>query len=395
MRPRVKQTSAMLLGLMLGSWSVCAWPQAEQQQATNSAEQQAKTNDAEVMWRNAAKAHPMDPIPLANLGLLEARKGHYPQAIALYRKAMALQPSLPGLRLNMGLAYFKNSQFKEAIQMFAPLLKGEAAGSQEAQRLTFLMGMSHYGLGEYKAAAADLKEAADNDPQNLPLLLTLAHSCLLSEQYPCVVDTYHRMVLLDAKSAEADMLVGEALDEMKDLPGATKEFRAAVEANPKEPNVHFGLGYLLWKQVQYPEAAKEFQAELENTPHYTQATLYLADCYIRMDRMDEAKPLLLEVVKENPGLYMGRVDMGIVYAAMGDNEEAVREFKAATRLEPDEVNAHMRLGRLYRSMGQTAEAEKEFDIAKGLNEATNEGLSHVLKNGAEKRAGDGAGAKHP
>ena len=395
MRPMLKQTSAMVLVLALGSWSVRAWPQGEQQQTTSPAEQQAKANDSEATWRNAAKAHPLDPIPLANLGLLEARRGHYAQAIVLYRKAMALQPTLPGLRLNMGLAYFKNSQFREAILIFNPLLKNEAPGSEEAQRLTFLIGMSHYGLGEYKAAATDLKEAADNDPQNLPLLLTLAHSCLLSEQYPCVVDTYHRVVLLDAKSAEADMLVGEALDEMKDLLGATKEFRAAVEANPKEPNVHFGLGYLLWKQVQYPEAAKEFQAELENNPHYTQATLYLADCYIRMDRTEEAKPLLQGVVKENPGLYMGRVDMGIVYAAVGENEEAMREFKAATRLEPNEVNAHMRLGRLYRSMGRTAEAEKEFDLAKGLIEATNEGLSHVLKNGSQKRTGVRTGGDGP
>lgn len=62
------------------------------------------------------------------------------------------------------------------------------------------------------------------------------------------------------------MLVGEALDEMKDTTGATQEFRAAVQANPKEPNAHFGLGYLLWKQMLYHEAAQEFQAELDNTP---------------------------------------------------------------------------------------------------------------------------------
>ena len=41
------------------------------------------------------------------------------------------------------------------------------------------------------------------------------------------------------------MLAGEALDEMKDKAGATQQFRAAVKADPKEPNVHFGLGYLL------------------------------------------------------------------------------------------------------------------------------------------------------
>ena len=38
---------------------------------------------------------------------------------------------------------------------------------------------------------------------------------------------------LDAESAEADMLAGEALDEMKDRNGAIEQFRAAIKVNPK------------------------------------------------------------------------------------------------------------------------------------------------------------------
>ena len=41
---------------------------------------------------------------------------------------------------------------------------------------------------------------------------------------------------MNAESAEADMLAGEALDEMNDHAGATQQFRAAVKANPQEPN---------------------------------------------------------------------------------------------------------------------------------------------------------------
>ena len=122
--------------------------------------------------------------------------------------------------------------------------------------------------------------------------MTLAHSCLWSKQYPCVLDAFHQIVALNAESAEAYMLMGEALDEMKDTVGAIREFRAAVKANPKEPNVHFGLGYLLWTKGQYPEAAAEFQAELDNDPQHLQAMLYLADAKMQMNQPDEARPLL-------------------------------------------------------------------------------------------------------
>ena len=62
------------------------------------------------------------------------------------------------------------------------------------------------------------------------------------------------------------MLAGEAEDELGNRDGAIKQFRAAVKAEPRQPDVHFGLGYLLWIKRQYEEAANEPKAELANNP---------------------------------------------------------------------------------------------------------------------------------
>jgi tetratricopeptide (TPR) repeat protein len=290
---------------------------------------------------------------------------------------------MPGLRLNLGLALFKDGQDKEALEIFDSLLRSQPPASPETQRLTLLVGMSHYGLGEYKAAVPYLQRSSELDAQNLSLLLALAHSCLLSKQYQCVLDAYHRIIAQNAESAEADMLVGETLDEMGDLDDAVREFRAAVKANPKEPNVHFGLGYLLWKQFQYPEAAREFQAELDNNPGYTQPMLYLADSEVRMGHEAEALPSLESVVRLHPGISMGHLDLGIVYADAGQMEKALLEFKMAEAIKPNDVTVHMRLGRLYKSMGKGDEAKKEFDTASGLNTAAREGLVTVLSKGPD------------
>jgi len=293
---------------------------------------------------------------------------------------MALDPAMPRLRFNLGLAYFKQGEYKEALQQFNPLLKSEPPGSDEAHRLTVLAGMSHFGLGEYAAATPYLKQAAERDAQNLPLLLTLAHSCLLSQQYQCVLDAFHRIVALNPDSAEAHVLAGEALDEMKEPVGAIRELRAAVAANPKEPSVHFALGYLLWTQGQTQEAAQQFHAELENDPEHAQAMLYLADADIQMNRLEDARPLLEKVVSINPANAMGHLDLGIVYTESGRNEDALRQLKQAAALKPDDVNAHYRLGRLYRSMGKTVEARVEFDKSKSLNKTADDALIKVMSN---------------
>jgi tetratricopeptide (TPR) repeat protein len=346
-------------------------------------EQQGKLSEAAKAWSSLAKTYPNNPEPYAQLGLLEARQEHYKEAVPLYRKALAIKPNVPGLRLDLALALFKSGDLKGAIPEFTALLKKAPADSPEAQRYTILLGMAHYGLAQYAEAVPYLKAAAARDAQNLPMRLALAHSCLWSKQLKCVMDVYHEILNLNAESAEADMLAGEALDEMKDNEGSTKMFRAARAANPKEPNVHFGLGYLLWTQKQYPEAAKEFQAELANDPAHSQATLYLGDTYLQLNKPEEARPLLEKAVKLDPKLWLGDLDLGIMDSDAGRNEEALRELQAAARLQDRDVNVHWRLARLYRTLGRKDEAKAEFDKASKLNKAADEELYKKIANGRQ------------
>jgi tetratricopeptide (TPR) repeat protein len=363
---------------MSAACSGVVFAQEDPVQAARTLEQQGKIQEAEAAWKNLAKRYPRSPEPLAEVGLLEAKQEHYPEAIAWYQKAMAINPQMPRLRFNIGLAYFKEGEYREALQQFDPLLQKEPRDSDEAQRLTLLMGMSHYGLEEFAAATPYLKQAAESDPQNLSLLLTLAHSCLLSNQYQCVMDEFHRIMAINPDSAEAHMLAGEALDEMKEPAEAMREFRAAVQANPRQPNVHFGLGYLLWTQGQASEAAQEFQAELANDPEQFQSMLYLADSEIQMNRMDDARQLLEKVVKTDPGSPMAHLDLGIVYSETGRNEDALRQLKMAVALKPNDTKAHWRLARLYRAMGKTAEANAELSKTKNINETADEDLLKAM-----------------
>lgn len=359
---------------------------AELRQNALALKQQGKNAEAETAWRALGKLRPADPEPYAQIALIEARQQHYKEAIPLYRKALAMDPRMAALRLNLGLALFKDGQLKEAIPEFTELLKSAQPGSPEAQRLDILIGMGHYGLAQYPQAIPYLRTAAANDPSNLPLRLALAHSCLWSKQFQCVLDVYREILNLNAESAEADMLAGEALDEMKDNAGSTKMFRAAVAANPKEPQVHFALGYVLWTQKQYPEAATQFQAELANDPGHAQSMLYLGDAYLQLNKPDEARPWLEKAVKQDPSQWLGNLDLGIIDSDAGQNEKALHELEIAARLNPDDVNVHWRLARLYRTMGRKEDARAEFAKASALNKQADETLYEKIANG-RKRTG--------
>ncbi|MGA9668515.1 MAG: tetratricopeptide repeat protein [Terracidiphilus sp.] len=386
---RRADAASRALGLALLVVTVPCWGQTakvpdSQRQTALALEQQWKSAEAEAAWRLCLKGDPANAEPYAHIGLLEARQEHYKEAIPFYRKALTLDPAFSGLHLNLGLALFKGGELKPAIHEFNLLLKAASPGSPEAQRLTILVAMAHYGLNEYAEAVPYLKQAAASDTQNLQLRLALAHSCLWSKQYQCVLDTYHEILTLNAESAEADMLAGEAQDELKDHAGAIEQFRAAEKADPKEPDVHFGLGYLLWGQRRYPEAASEFQAELSNNPNHVQAMIYLADAEMQTGHPEIAEPLLEKAIRIDAERELAHLDLGILYADAGRKEDALRELKEAAKVAPEDVTVHWRLGRLLKTMGKPEEAKAELAKASSITKAADDKLIDKM-NGASKQ----------
>jgi tetratricopeptide (TPR) repeat protein len=359
---------------------------ADHRESAIRLQQAERYTEAEGEWRSYLKAHPQSAEAYANLGLLESRQEHYKEAIPFYRKALVLDSRMSGIRLNLGLAYFKSGAMKEAVEAFTPLLKIYPADSPDHVRVATLIGMAHYSIGEYAAAIPFLRTAANSDPQNIAYRFSLAQSCLSAKQYQCVLDTYQEILKLNAESAAADMLAGQAYDEMKNAAGAIEEFRAAVKADPKWPNAHFGLGYLLWTQNNFDDAAREFQAELANVPNSTQAMTFLADCKIQLGQMKEAQPLVEKAVQLDPDNARAHMDLGIIYQDQDRQADALRELTTAVKLMPQDSNIHWRLARLYQAMGRKEEAKIEFEKTSNLHKAESESIFTQLKAAQERQA---------
>jgi tetratricopeptide (TPR) repeat protein len=366
-------TSQLCLSQQDGRPGQKTTPSSIEIQRALALEAQAKYPEAQAAWETVVKVQPQNGQAYAHLGLLEARQEHYPEAIAFYRKAQALDPAIPQLNLDLGLALFKSGSFRDAAKLFEAELKKHPKSS-DIQKLTALAAMSHYGAHDYGAAIPYLREAVAADSRNLALLLTLAHCLLWTKQLDATMEVFKEILTIDPDSAEADMIAGEALDQKGDNAGAVQEFRAAVQANPKEPNAHFGLAYLLWTQKKFDEAIPEFQAELENDPKNNQAMIYLGDSYVRQDRFDLGKAMLEKAARYQTSDPLIHLDLGIASMETGDNDVALRELNKTVALEPDNVAAHFRLATLYRSMGKKDEAKVEFAKANTLNKKRNDSL---------------------
>ncbi|HKD60839.1 MAG TPA: tetratricopeptide repeat protein [Terracidiphilus sp.] len=328
-------------------------------------EQSGQNAEAESAWSAILSADPRNAEALAHMGLLEARQQHLETAIGYYRRAAAIDPDRPGLQMNLGLALFKAAQFPDAIQSFSSEIRKYPGD----QRLMILLGMAHYGMKDYLVAIPYLEKAVERSPQDVTLRLTLAHSCMSSKQYECVVDAQKAMRASNAESAEADLLSAAAREKMGQGQEAINDLRDALRANPNDPELHFALGYLLWTQDKWADAADQFQLSLQNNPQHTKSRVYLADCLVRQNQNAKALPDLEKLSASDPSEPLVHIDLGIIDSAAGRTDDAIREFEMADDADPDSVETHRQLARLYRSAGKPEEAKAEVEKGSRISQS--------------------------
>src|SRR5678816_3904136 len=100
----VRQRCKSLVVLAVLLWPALASPQTATPAQAMALEQQGKLAEAAEAWRAVTGHNPQDAAAFASLGVVLARETQYKEAAAAYRKAIALNPRLPGIHLNLGLA---------------------------------------------------------------------------------------------------------------------------------------------------------------------------------------------------------------------------------------------------------------------------------------------------
>ncbi len=316
-------------------------------------------------------------IEQANLGVSLAKKAQYGEAVKAYRNAIALEPGLPSIYLNLGLAYFKWGKFEPAARAFAE--ENKRSPSANAQTL---LAMCRFGLGRYRAAATLLEPLAAAQPGNGELSYLLAKCYIWSGQSAQAMALFKTMLERDPNSAPIHMLMGEALDAQNRTGDAIEEFQRAAAANPAQPDVHFGLGYLYWKQKDFDAAQTQFQDELAHNPKSPQALAYLGDLAIKRGDKPQATSYLRRSLSAGAQTRLALLDLGILESENKQYSAAIQHFQRAIELDPTQADAHYRLARIYKETNRPAEAQRELATVTKLHEHTQGNLLHEISGGA-------------
>ncbi len=333
---------------------------------------------AEEVWRRLLQQDASDYRLWASLGVVLSQEHRYDDAVAAYKRALALAPHDGPTELNLGIAWFKSGHLSDAAAAF----QSAAKSLGDSPRLDVLLGMSLYGTGHYRAATPYLERASLQQPSDAELQRTLTQNYLQSGEYDKAMETARKILLERPESAQAHILLGEAYDAANREEQAIVEFRAATQGN-YVPNAHFGLGYLLWKARSYDEAAAEFRKELEHDPANSQALAYLGDIVLKQGDEEKAEAMLRHSIALRDDNHVAFVDLAIIETGRKQYQLAERHLQRAIALNSSEADGHYRLAKLYQLTGRPAEAKRQFALVKQVQQHNTDDLIFKVSRDAQ------------
>jgi tetratricopeptide (TPR) repeat protein len=310
------------------------------------------------------------PTPSADFD--EARhlllQGRYDEALSQLHGMESKNPAIKGLAHELGAAYYKKSDFINAIVY---LKKARAEDPNDAEAVQ-LLGLSYYLAGRPAEAIPELEKVQTwFASANVDAAYILGICYIQTKDYPNARKAFAKMFDVPAESAASYLFTARMLLRQDYAPVAEEYAHKAAALDPRLPLAHQLLGELYLFHSQIDDAIAEFRKELEINPGNAAAYYKLADGYSRVQKYDEAERLLqrsiwLDATSTGPYILLGKV-----LEKKGETELAVRALQRALAMDPNNPMPHHLLGQAYRALGKNEEADRELQVAGQLEQGQN------------------------
>ncbi|HMD83662.1 MAG TPA: tetratricopeptide repeat protein [Terriglobia bacterium] len=337
--------------------SSAAPPACSFEQLSRAAEQARSQNhdeEAIALYQRALQLQPEWDEGLWNLSSLLYEKERYAEARDRLRLFVADQPKAGMGWALLGLCDFQTREYARALDHLRQGMTLGTGGSKGMARSVFYYAavlLTRFEM--YDQSQRLLFEMVQSGQAESflvePVGLAALRMPLLPEEIP---SDRREMVRLAGQAALA------VNDQHQD--DAERLFRQITAAFPLEPGVHFLFGAFLASE-RPEEGIREMQRELEISPFHVPARVRLAEEYVKEGQVDQALGLAAQAVKLDPQDASAHLAWGEALVAKGDLPAALRELEAARDQAPEILKIRWALFRAYTAVGRNEDAGKEKD----------------------------------
>jgi predicted Zn-dependent protease len=136
---------------------------------------------------------------------------------------------------------------------------------------------------------------------------------------------------------------------------AVKEWRAALQLAPNDPQLRQELALSLFMAQDYKGALEQATALLKLAPKSPELNFLAGDSLLRLEQPEKAIPYLRAALAGDPGMLPADASLGLALFRVGKTAEAVAHLEKSEQLDED-GSLHYQLSRAYQSSGQAEKA---------------------------------------
>ena len=320
-------------------------------------------------------------------------QGHFAEAERAFEKLRELEPKVAEIHANLGVVYFQERKYEQAIQALRQALKLNPA----LQKASTLLAISLSELGHYKEAIPGLEKgfhrSTETDIKRMcGLQLMRSYSGLqldskavevaleLNHLYPDDAEILYHTGRVFGNSAFGAMeklaqvapasiwrhqAAAEAYESQGGYETALVEYREVLKLDPARPGIHYRIGRVLLArshQKTSPDdlvaAQREFEQEFKLDPSNANAAYEIAEIHRQGGRFEEAQNYFNLALKSYPDFEEAHTGLASVLMSMKKPEDSLVHLKKAVALNPEDDVAWYRLAQVERALDNGAEQQK-------------------------------------
>jgi len=267
----------------------------------------------------------------------------------------------------------------EVFFTFAAVLRNESAGDYYVllyARVARFLRPDHIdallltadlleSLGQYDLAIKELQAVPADDPAYHAAELGRAAALRQSDKPDQAVEVLQQLTRSHGDLPAVHSALGDALRAQDDWEAAIKSYDRAVEltseTNPQRWVLFYARGIAEERSGDGEGAEKDFRAALEINPEQPQVLNYLGYSLVEQGRnLDEALNMIERAVAASPDSGYIVDSLGWVLYRLGRYEEAVDQMERAVELIAVDPVVNDHLGDVYWAVGREREAEFQW-----------------------------------
>jgi tetratricopeptide (TPR) repeat protein len=313
--------------------------------------------DAQQSFEKLRQLAPGTAEVYGRLGLVYFQEGKFEQAVPALRQALKLKPALPNTDILLATSLSELGHYEEALP---GLEKGFRSLDQPLKRMSGLQLVRAYtGLQRDSKAvdvALELNRLFPNDPE------ILYQSSRIYANFAYL--TLRKLADVAPSSLWRHQAAAEAYESQGTFDLAISEYREVLAIDPARPGIHYRIGRVLLSRSRsgqsdsQAEALKEFELELQLDSTNANAAYEIGEIYRKSGQLDKAHDYFNTALKTYSDFEEAQLGIAGVLMAQGKPDLALPYLRQAIALNPGDEVSYYRLAQVYKAQGNLAGQEK-------------------------------------